>query len=896
MFFTQEDYRKIEKWLTANSRKDTDFVGAATPLKGNETVVLVQDGKNVKTSVKDIVDQFFLLGVSDFLNITDKYGESYISLSQAIQLIPFRSRKVGQVITFIDESGNWAIYQFQGKALNQWNNTTLWIDLLAKISGIPIIDSEDIITKVDNANQVSLYLADKQYNEADYSGLGRIYLRKNIQTIIDPSTGKVINVNLLTQSMLAKENTIYILQYDYNLNNQTITIPEGSVLLFEGGSIDDGAINCNGTTIVDKFSGNATIVGTYSFQDAQADEEDITQNQSSVLKFKDRKFEPDKYSGLGRVILRKNIVEIDDPIYGKVKKNILYQDMIAQSNTIYEIRYDFTLNENITIPANCVLNFEGGSIKNATGNSYKITGTKTKINTDVAYNIFDDTLGDGFELPYIDLRWVGGISDYNENTKVGTDSSFAFERAINAIGQYYNGLYIYLIGQYLLGTTITTIYDLNISGSHNQSRKMMSSPASDISSPSLLAIAANAQFNMIGRGTGATYCNFSIHNIKVIGVDDGSSIFINSTVGNAPGRVSVVEECEFTKLYRVLNLIGNGDTTFGNITISKCVAYINSKFIYVNTTVNQQTVCNLIIKDSNIEQNGSKCIELYKTFGAIIINNNIIEGEPSPIFIEGHNSNIEINNNYFEGNTGVCVTVKNPLGRVHNNLTFNNNFFATKHTVDFYNCYIESNNYDRLSDDSIFTACCILNNESQFKLRWINSYCRFKKYRIGATNFVVALDSNFDGLISTRFSSPLSGASTLSDLVAGSPIYLAFIVSSSDGVNIKIGDGEQSTLYPEYGELVIVKQTPVQSGNAILYFGINSGNIDISAVTRIDNIIDVKPTNINIPLLSTVLSNGTIYRPQGGALTKGYQYYDTSINKPIWWNGTAWVDATGATV
>ena len=369
MFFTQEDYRKIEKWLLANSRKDTDFVGAATPLKGNETVVLVQDGKNVKTSVKDIVDQFFLLGVSDFLNITDKYGESYISLTQAIQLIPFRSRKIGQVITFIDEFGNWSIYQFQGKALNQWNNTTLWIDLIAKISGIPLIDSEDITTKENGAKQVSLYLADKQYNEAEYSGLGKIYLRKNIQTIIDPSTEAVINVNLLTQSMLAKENTTYIIQYDYNLNKQIISIPEGSVLLFEGGSIDDGTINCNSTTIVDKFSGNATIVGTYSFQDAQADEEDITQNQSSVLKFKDRKYEPDKYSGLGRVILRKNIVEIDDPIYGKVTKNILFQDMIAQANTIYEIRYDYNLNGNtVTIPEGCILDMRGGSVTNGTIN------------------------------------------------------------------------------------------------------------------------------------------------------------------------------------------------------------------------------------------------------------------------------------------------------------------------------------------------------------------------------------------------------------------------------------------------------------------------------------------------------------------------------------------------
>ena len=77
MYFTQEDYRKIERWLLSNSRKDTDFAGAA-PLKGNETVVFVQDGKNVKTSVKDIVDQFFLhkivqeLGTSESLIMSQK--------------------------------------------------------------------------------------------------------------------------------------------------------------------------------------------------------------------------------------------------------------------------------------------------------------------------------------------------------------------------------------------------------------------------------------------------------------------------------------------------------------------------------------------------------------------------------------------------------------------------------------------------------------------------------------------------------------------------------------------------------------------------------------------------------------------------------------------------------
>ena len=148
MYFTQEDYRKIERWLLSNSRKDTDFAGAATPLKGNETVVLVQDGKNVKTSVKDIVDQFFLLGVSDFLNITDKCGESYISIDQVIQLIPFRSRKEGQVVTFLNTNGNWEIYQFTGK-LNQWNNSTLWNNLFdwEKFIFDSILPDEEDLTK-----------------------------------------------------------------------------------------------------------------------------------------------------------------------------------------------------------------------------------------------------------------------------------------------------------------------------------------------------------------------------------------------------------------------------------------------------------------------------------------------------------------------------------------------------------------------------------------------------------------------------------------------------------------------------------------------------------------------------------------------------------------------------
>ena len=384
MFFTQEDYRKIEKWLLSNSRKDTDFVGAATPLKGNETVVLVQNGKNVKTSVKDIVDQFFLLGVSDFLNITDKYGESYISLTQAIQLIPFRSRKVGQVVTFIDESGNWAIYQFQGKALNQWNNTTLWIDLLAKISGIPIIDSEDITTKENGAKQVSLYLADKQYNEADYSGLGRIYLRKNIQTVIDPSTGAVINANLLTQSMLAKENTIYIIQYDYNLNNQTITIPDNCVLQFEGGSIRGGTINFSNTSLSGDINITSNVTGNIlnSFANivwfGAKENTDSTSAIQNAINVCNRVYIPKVSEGALFIIQEDIYINKPTQIYGELGNKIGNLEDIT-TLTLFKVintEYVYFYNLNLT---------------NGTASTERVTGeTSGAINIDNCTNITID--------------------------------------------------------------------------------------------------------------------------------------------------------------------------------------------------------------------------------------------------------------------------------------------------------------------------------------------------------------------------------------------------------------------------------------------------------------------------------------------------------------------------
>jgi hypothetical protein len=80
------------------------------------------------------------------------------------------------------------------------------------------------------------------------------------------------------------------------------------------------------------------------------DEEDITETEDKKLKLKDRSFG----DGMGYVILRKNKT---------------FAEQVKKSNTIYEIRYDFDLGgATITMPEGCELKFEGGSLMNGTIN------------------------------------------------------------------------------------------------------------------------------------------------------------------------------------------------------------------------------------------------------------------------------------------------------------------------------------------------------------------------------------------------------------------------------------------------------------------------------------------------------------------------------------------------
>ena len=98
-----------------------------------------------------------------------------------------------------------------------------------------VIDPKDKTPLSDDLHKIK----DKEYNKPDYSGLGRVFLKKNIKD------GK----SILTQDMINKSNTIYIIEYDFDLNGEEITIPEGCVLDFSGGSLNNGSISFNNTKL-----------------------------------------------------------------------------------------------------------------------------------------------------------------------------------------------------------------------------------------------------------------------------------------------------------------------------------------------------------------------------------------------------------------------------------------------------------------------------------------------------------------------------------------------------------------------------------------------------------------------------------------------------------------------
>lgn len=638
------------------------------------------------------------------------------------------------------------------------------------------------------------------------------------------------------------------------------------------------------------------------------DNEDLTiakEGGYDVIKFADKEYNALNHSGLGRVYLRKNIVS-------SINKNILTQDMIKKTNTRYIIQYDYDLNgEEITISKGCILDFQGGSFSNGV-----IIGDRTGIAGHPVYNVFNDTIIKGFNLSCLDIRWFGAVSDFISTDETGTDNSPFIKRALEASVNC-AGVPILIEGRYRIGTTIETGYDINLIGRYNNNRTFVTDSDTYTNKVSLLYVDNCSAFKVIGRGSSTTKAtNITVKNLYLRGSGTSSnSIFIEYSATGGPARVGYIAEVEVRGFNKFLYLYDNGSnswgTLYGNLTIEKVVAYYNKQFIVTRASGNLvPTLCNLIIKDSNIEQGGENAIDLENLFGASIITNCILEDQDYPIKASIINGSLEITNNYFESNGGDYLVningknVNNCFVRYENNYKLanvNGNISLTNVTILGYNTmnndpsklnfsgsYIESDILHLLSTDS-FNLNLNIRKVNFYKLTDFDentAVLHFGQTKI-ERNLLgkVVDDSEFKRVAQADI-----------DVNAGDTIVLIFYRGTGtysfnlyDSAGAPIIDDSQRILYGRNGMDIIKLTVSKASSGVHLFMKATSGSIPFGNGFVFKNPDAVRLSNIGIfpensirtkglgPQYASVSGTKSMMFFEEGAANRG-AYYGDGVN------------------
>lgn len=384
-------------------------------------------------------------------------------------------------------------------------------------------------------------------------------------------------------------------------------------------------------------------------------------------------------NGMGRIVLK--------------KKDNFKQVVEAQTNgnTIFIIKYDFILTGNVTIPSNCILQFEGGSING----DYTITGNNTIIKAE-AIKIFntDVTIDGTWRASTAYLEWFGAVGDGV------TDDTNAF-LALNNICLSQEP-YSPKLGDIVLGNKTYIIKQLinikyNIIG---------------CAESKLLFDGGYFEYSY-ARGLDDLICFSSV---KFTATENSPRIFEGNNANY------VINKCVFENCYDIFNKINEEEDAWtGNLTFNDCIFMdITNIVISAQYWLNRIGFNNCIFRRVNYILDGSFAC-------GVLFNNCDIEN--IHLFkrsVTGRG--IEFIGCYIEG----CYTTDSNEGLIK--LTD-----PLTGTVTFDNCFINSNgNYIVYENDNLTIDWSIQKGIIKFNNCTIFRYDSFELFRIGnkATIFI----------------------------------------------------------------------------------------------------------------------------------------------------------------
>lgn len=262
---------------------------------------------------------------------------------------------------------------------------------LTTVEGLANAPDQEDLTSVNQGGTDVLKFKDKTYSPALFSGLGRVYLRKNIVTL--EGSGK----NVLTQAMVNAENTIYHIQYDYDLNGQNIELPAGCMLEFNGGSVKNGMISGNGTIVKDTdekiFGNGVTIAGTWKNSIIRSSWYEINTNTlNNILSMNDDR--------ATEIYITEDLIASPYDFEGlNVASNtkVFISATIAKSDAVSQTRTILGINnvENVTIIGGMLLGTRETFHATEYGMGIHISNSK---NVRVSNMIIKNTTGDGIYI------------------------------------------------------------------------------------------------------------------------------------------------------------------------------------------------------------------------------------------------------------------------------------------------------------------------------------------------------------------------------------------------------------------------------------------------------------------------------------------------------------------
>ena len=184
----------------------------------------------------------------------------YVGSKAATRLqVPMKNRRRGIWLSYIDYAGTLTVEYYNDNNLddNHWQDSSYWLpyntaEFQPASVGLSALAQEvfDWINSQITA-AVKLNPEDLQKNS---SGQIEEANRESSSTSLGYKILRLENGAILSQEMINEPNTIYEIRYGFDLNGNTINIPDSCELKFVGGSLKNGILDGNFTISSNKYN------------------------------------------------------------------------------------------------------------------------------------------------------------------------------------------------------------------------------------------------------------------------------------------------------------------------------------------------------------------------------------------------------------------------------------------------------------------------------------------------------------------------------------------------------------------------------------------------------------------------------------------------------------------